>query len=475
MNEPSLFGTDGIRGPANKPPLVPGDLVRLGSILGWLPVEFPGAFTYPMGQDDPGGLGEGLYEADRPRVVLARDPRRSGEMISSALISGLTASGADVFQCGQLPTPAVSVLTDQFEAHLGISISASHNPPTDNGVKLFAPKGFKFSSYLEEKIDSLYRDDKPYPPVPVNGDRLGEIQNCRDEARERYLDFLSSKFSSSLDSIEVVVDPAYGAATELISPLFRDRLNVKSLHLLSEEPDGTKINQGCGTANLEPLREAVLEYGADLGIALDGDADRALVVDQKGKKHDGDDLLACFATEMKQNDELSGNSVIGTVMANQGLARFLEKEGIEFVRVSVGDQNILRKLYDDQLSLGGEQSGHIINFDQLPTGDGLLTALNLLSVMVNREAPASELLNRFEPFPQVLENVDVSEKPPLDSIDQLQKSIDQWNDTLKPDGRVLVRYSGTEPVCRIMVEGPDQDQISEAAEDIASVVRETIS
>ncbi len=473
MSKTTLFGTDGIRSVANEEPLTPETLVRIGAVLGWMAVEFPGSFSYPHGQEIPEDLDVQEIENIKPRVVTVRDPRRSGDMIEAALEAGLTASGADVISCGLLPTPAASVLTREFGANLGISISASHNPPEYNGIKLFTPSGHKISSHLEEKIEKLLNNDHSYPPVPVQGDRIGQVTFKTEEAKQTYINFLLEGVEDvDLSDLDVVVDAGHGAGGAVSDELF-DALGCRTT-ILSGEPDGQRINQAAGTSDLTELRKTVQDLDADLGIALDGDADRVQLIDETGTERDGDAILAALASHMHDHGRLSGNTVVGTVMTNEGLASFLKNRDIDLKRPSVGDRNIAHELFENDWSLGGEQSGHVILYDRSPTGDGLQTALAVLRLMKETGSRASNLLSQYDRFPQILRNVTVSEKPPLEELDQVNKCVNRWEESLQDTGRVLIRYSGTEPVCRVMVEGEDKELIAEAAEDIARAVRETL-
>jgi len=473
MTNPDLFGTDGIRAVANQPPLTPRTIVDIGGVLGWMMVEFPGAFSYPHGQNIPDPLDPDRIESTRPKAVIVRDPRRSGDMITSALIAGLTAAGADVVDGGILPTPASSTLTRHFGANLGISISASHNPPEYNGIKLFTPEGQKVSSHLEKKIEQLLDDEHEYPPVPVEGERIGTVDRRETRAARTYVDHLMNPVEeAAFEELHVVVDAGYGAACPILSRLF-EALGVRTT-FLAAEPDGDRINQNAGIDNLERLTETVTREEADLGIALDGDADRVLLVDETGTVRNGDDILAALATDLHARDALPGNRVVGTVMTNQGLAAYLDRQGMDLHRTAVGDRNIAHALFEEDGAIGGEQSGHIILYDRSPTGDALQTAIATMSLMDRKNQPASELLSLFDTFPQVLENVQVDEKPPLNELDPVNERIDHWEETLENQGRVLLRYSGTEPVCRVMVEGTDQELIREAADDLAGTVRESL-
>ncbi len=473
MSDTDLFGTDGIRSIANQDPLTPEKLVRIGSVLGWMAVEFPGSFSYPHGQEVPEEIETEEIENMRPTVVTVRDPRRSGDMIEAALEAGLTASGADVISCGILPTPAASVLTRSYGANLGISISASHNPPEYNGIKLFTPGGHKLSDHLEEKIESLVNNEHPYPPVPVQGDRIGQVEFRKEMGANDYVEFLLDVVSAvDLSDLHIVVDAGHGAAGGTVDQLL-GRMDCTST-VLSGTPDGTRINQSSGTSDLTQLKQTVRDEGADLGVALDGDADRVLLVDENGTERDGDAILAALGSYMKEQETLSGNTVVGTVMTNEGLAQFFRNRGIELKRPQVGDRNIAHELFENDWCLGGEQSGHVILYDRSPTGDGLQTALKILQLMKETGKKASELLSTYEKFPQILKNVTVSDKPPLEELDRVNDRVKHWEDQLGKSGRVLIRYSGTEPVCRIMVEGADQDLISEAADDLARTVRESL-
>lgn len=469
-----LFGTDGIRGRAGEEPLTFRSLSRLGSVLGWMTVEYPGTFTYPRGQDDPEGVGRILFERHRPLVVICRDPRLSGDMIRSALAGGLTGAGCDVLDAGIVPTPACSVLTSHHEANLGLMITASHNPPGDNGIKLFTPRGFKASEFHEERVEEVFFNEHDYPPAPVEGDRIGRIDEQREEARDIYLEKLASDVSFPGESeLSVVLDMANGAVSPVGKAAFEKAgLQVETIH---DQPDGERINRNGGAGKLDALRDNVLDSGADIGFGFDGDGDRVILVDEEGNRQDGDVVLATLALDYARRDDLTNRTVVGTKMTNQGLVAFLSEHDIDLVRVDVGDRNIQKKLYDMDGTLGGEQSGHTIQFQKRVTGDGLLTALSLSKLFASSDAPASGTLATFEPFPQVMENITVQEKPHLLDVEPVRKLIGEWNQKLHPEGRVLVRYSGTEPVCRVMAEGRDQENIQTAVDELSKAIRTHIA
>lgn len=497
-----LFGTDGIRGIANQPPLDPASVQRLGKIIGWNLVENPSCYTVPRGNksrtDTFPGSEEEMFPPGQPEVILGKDPRNSGDMIESALIAGLNASGANVKRAGVIPTPAISYLTRSSSASCGIMISASHNPAEYNGLKLFTPNGFKLPKIHETRTEKQFRQDRPFPPSPVMKDRIGTVEQAQKSLLNCYIQHLTERcdlpsFSSPQN---ILIDTAHGATGPVIDRLL-SHLSPTTNHssrqasrnpneythlsntnlsykILTPEPDGNRINDNCGAGNPERLQQAVSSEQADLGIAFDGDGDRVLLVDEKGNQIDGDEILAIFAMDLLKHDQLPGNTIVGTVMSNQGLEHFLKQQQIDLFRTPVGDRHIQEKLHETDWVLGGEPSGHIIYFDQSCTGDGLLIALHMLRILSESNRKASECFHPFQKFPQITENVDVPSKPPLDDISPIQKILKQWNDQLQEKGRIIVRYSGTEPVCRITAEAQDISQVESAVQDIAQVVDKCI-
>jgi len=436
------FGTDGVRGVANRD-LTPELVTALGRAAARV-------------------LG-----ADRPFVV-GRDTRRSGPLLEAALVAGLCSEGADVERVGVLPTPGVAYLAQLFDAPAAV-ISASHNPYPDNGVKLFARGGRKIADAPEQRIEMELRrlvdagagDGPDGPGVGVARDRLG--------AAADYIAHLSAALGGRrLEGQSVVVDCGNGAAFE-IAP-WALRVQGAWVRVLHDQPDGTNINAGCGSTDPRELQQAVLAAGANAGLAFDGDADRVIAVDERGNLVDGDQMLAIIALDLHERGELRGNAVVATVMSNLGLRRALVEHGIEVVETPVGDRNVLTALEERGLSLGGEQSGHLIVTELATTGDGTLTGMLLLDVMARRGRPLSELAAVVEPFPQVLRSVRVADRAGVDRDGALKAELVSVEEELGVDGRVLVRPSGTEPVVRVMVEAPTTDQAETAATRLVAAV-----
>jgi phosphoglucosamine mutase len=436
------FGTDGIRGVANRD-LTPELVTALGR-----------AAVRVIGADQP--------------FVVGRDTRRSGPLLEAALVAGLCSEGADVVRVGVLPTPGVAHLADVIDAPAAV-ISASHNPYPDNGVKLFAPGGRKIAEVPEQRIEVELRrlldaGDNGRPDgagVGIVRDRLG--------AGADYVAHLCAALGDRrLDGLAVVVDCGNGAAYE-VAPWALRVLGAR-VRVLHAEPDGTNINAGCGSTDPSELQAAVVENGAHAGLAFDGDADRVIAVDERGNLVDGDEMLAVIALDLHDRGELRGNAVVTTVMSNLGVRRALEKHGIELVETPVGDRNVLTALEERRLSLGGEQSGHIIVTDLATTGDGALTGLLLLDVMRRTGRPVSDLASVVEPLPQVLRSVQVTDRAGVERDDAFRAELDSVEQQLGVDGRVLVRPSGTEPVVRVMVEAPTSEQAEAAAMRLAAAV-----
>ncbi len=445
-----LFGTDGIRGEANQYPMTPEMALRVGLAVGYL------------------FRNQGRHR----RIIIGKDTRLSGYMLEMALASGVLSMGAEAWLVGPLPTPAVAFLTRDLRAEAGVMISASHNPFHDNGIKIFGSDGFKLSDELEARIEALIREPS-LDEGRARREAIGRAHRIED-ARGRYMVYLKRSFPEDLDleGLRVVVDCAHGA-TYRVAPEILEELGATVIRI-GCEPDGLNINRGCGALHPQVLREKVLKEGADIGLAFDGDGDRLILVDEKGRVRDGDYVLACLAVSLKKEDQLPGNTVVATVMSNLGLERFLASEGIRLLRTPVGDRYVVEKMREGGYRLGGEQSGHIVFLDQATTGDGVLTALRVLAVLRRQERPASEVLDLFEKVPQVLINVVVREKRPLSEIEGLAERLQKAEEKLAGRGRVLVRASGTEPKYRVMVEGEDQDLIEALAEEIAAHIRRVL-
>jgi phosphoglucosamine mutase len=439
------FGTDGIRGRINVS-LTPEIAMRAGMAAGRI-------FT----------RGD-----HRHRVVIGKDTRLSGYMIESALVSGFTAVGMDVFQFGPLPTPAVAMLTRSLRADLGVMITASHNPFGDNGIKFFGPDGQKLSDAVETEIEALMAAGMDQGLVM--GTALGRAKRV-DDSQARYIEFAKGTFPRNLrlEGLRIVIDCAHGAAYR-VAPAVLWELGADIVSI-GVTPDGTNINQDCGSTAPEAMCTKVREMRADFGIALDGDADRVVMADEKGNIIDGDQILALIARRWSTNGRLKGGGVVGTVMSNAGLDRYLAGLKLKLARSAVGDRYVLEEMARGGFNVGGEQSGHIILSDFSTTGDGLIAALQVLAVVAQEGKTASEVAHLFEPLPQVLQNVRFKKGSPLDDA-KVKSTIDDANARLGASGRVLVRKSGTEPLIRVMAEGEDEQVVRAVVRQIASVIEE---
>ena len=440
------FGTDGIRGLANKHPMTSEAALKVGMAAGNL-------FT---------------NGAHRHRVVIGKDTRLSGYMIESALVSGFTAVGVDVFLLGPLPTPAVAMLTRSLRADMGVMISASHNDYADNGIKLFDADGYKLSDAMEVQIEE--RMDRPSEELLVASDRIGRATRV-ESAQERYIEFAKRTLQRNLrlDGLRVVIDCANGAGYK-VAPLALWELGAEVIKL-GVEPNGTNINHKCGSTAPEALCEKVREMRADVGIALDGDADRVVMVDEKGHLVDGDQLMAVIAESWQRRGRLAAGGVVATVMSNLGLERYLQGLGLSLIRTPVGDRYVVEYMRKHGYNVGGEQSGHMVLSDYATTGDGLISALQILAVVVASGKSVSEVCNRFERLPQILQNVRYSEGQPLENS-KVRLAIDAGKTRLGKSGRLVIRPSGTEPVIRVMAEGDDQKLVSTVVEDICEALKQ---
>ncbi|MET0248240.1 MAG: phosphoglucosamine mutase [Sphingobium sp.] len=436
------FGTDGIRGRTNQSPMTAELAMKVGMAAG----------THFM----RGG--------HRHRVVIGKDTRLSGYMVENALVAGFTSVGMDVVQFGPIPTPAVALLAHSMRADLGVMISASHNPYFDNGIKLFGPDGYKLSDADELKIEALIGQNVP---LAASKD-IGRARRVED-ARGRYIHALKASFPADLrlDGLRIVVDCANGAAYQVApSTLWELGATVVAVGV---GPNGTNINEGCGSTAPLLLQETVLSAGADIGIALDGDADRLIVVDEKGKIVDGDQIMGLIALNFAREGRLRGGGLVATVMSNLGLERHLGREGIALERTKVGDRYVLERMRQGGFNVGGEQSGHMILSDYATTGDGMIAALQVLAALVRSGKPASEVLHQFDPVPQLLKNVRFAGGKPLDHHD-VQKVIAQTEKELDGCGRLVIRPSGTEPVIRVMAEGDREEQVRDVVDRICAAV-----
>ena len=438
------FGTDGIRGTANEDPMTAETALKIGM-----------------------AAGREFYRGDhRHRVLIGKDTRLSGYMLEPALTAGFTSVGMDVILVGPIPTPAVAMLTRSLRADLGVMLSASHNPFEDNGVKLFGPDGFKLSDDDETRIEQRLEAG----PELVKSERLGRAQRLED-AGGRYIEFIKRTYASerTLDSLKIVIDCANGAAYK-VAPIVLWELGAEVIPI-GVSPDGTNINERCGSTSPSALSEQVVAHGADIGIALDGDADRLVIADETGRVLDGDQVMAMIAQRWHKTGRLRGGAVVATVMSNLGLELFLRERGLELHRVKVGDRYVLEHMRASGLNLGGEQSGHIIISDHATTGDGLLAALQVLAVVTDEGRPVSEVGRLFEPVPQLLKNIRVTGGVSLE-CDGVQSAIAAAERRLGDKGRVLVRKSGTEPLVRVMAEGFNSALVAEVVDDLSAAVEQ---
>ena len=397
--------------------------------------------------------------------MIGKDTRLSGYMMESALVAGFTSVGMDVIMTGPLPTPAIALLTREMRADLGVMISASHNPFEDNGIKLFGPDGFKLSDDAETAIERLLEHE----PLLVEPNRIGRARRI-DDARGRYIHAIKRSVASDIrfDDLKVVVDCANGAAYQVApSAIWELGANVIAMGV---EPNGTNINDGVGSTSLDAIKARVVEEGADIGIALDGDADRLIVIDEKGETIDGDQIMALIASRLKARGDLRGDGVVATVMSNLGLERYLEGIGLTLERTKVGDRYVLERMKEGGFNVGGEQSGHMILLDHGTTGDGSVAALRILASLVRSGKPASELLHVFDPVPQLLKNVRYAGGKPLEN-ETVRQVIAQAEEELAGKGRLVIRPSGTEPVIRVMAEGDDAAQVEAVVDRICEAVR----
>ncbi len=443
------FGTDGIRGTANTPPMTAEMALRVAM-----------ATAYILRAKQRGSAMN--------RAVIGKDTRLSGYMLEQAMASGFVSMGMEVIFTGPVPTPAIAMLTRSLRADVGVMISASHNPYMDNGIKLFGPDGFKLSDSLEIEIESAI--DMDQTEILAAPDCVGRAWRM-DDAPGRYIEFLKSGMAKgdSLAGLKIVVDCAHGAAYK-IAPQILWELEAEVV-AIGDRPNGRNINDGCGATDVKALQEKVLSEKADLGIALDGDADRLMMVDETGKKIDGDQIIALLALDMKDRDALNKNTVVTTVMSNLGMERFLKDHGVAMERAQVGDRYVVEKMRDGKFNLGGEQSGHIVLSDFGTTGDGLLAAIRVLSIIRRKRKKASEVCNLFSPLPQILKNVRYAkEQKPLENRD-VKDAIETAEHALSKEGRILIRKSGTEPLIRVMAEGDDAKKIEQIVDDVCAVIQ----
>lgn len=441
-----LFGTDGVRGVANKG-LTPNLAFHLGQ-----------AGAYVLSKEHP-----------HPRIIIGKDTRISGDMLEAALIAGICSVGADVLRVGVLPTPGIAFLTRTLDVSAGVVISASHNPVQDNGIKFFSSTGYKLPDAIEDEIEGiLLSEEKPWE-VPIGGE-VGRVIEIHD-AERRYMDFLKNTVGR-LDGLKVVLDTANGAASH-VGPKLLEELGVEVIPICNQ-PDGVNINAACGSTHPETLQKAVLEHKADLGLANDGDADRLIAVDENGRVVDGDFIMLICALALKAKGKLAENALVVTVMSNLGLHIALKNAGIKVYETQVGDRYVMEELLRTGARLGGEQSGHIIFLEHNTTGDGLLTALQLLSVIKEQGKSLSALAGQMQRLPQVLINARVQNKEKSMTHPEVLKKVEEVKRILGDSGRILVRPSGTEPLVRVMVEGQDQNQLKILAQSVIDVINQNL-
>lgn len=444
----SLFGTDGVRGTANIHPMTPEMALRIGAAVG------------RYFRND----GSAVH-----RVVIGKDTRLSGYMFENALTAGLTSTGMNVLLLGPVPTPAVGLLTRSMRADLGVMISASHNPAHDNGIKFFGPDGFKLSDEVEDDIEALVASGVDLAPA----EEIGRAKRI-DDSRFRYIERVKSSFPRRmrLDGLKVVIDCANGAAHH-VAPMTLWELGADVIPM-GVAPNGLNINEGCGSTHPQSAAEMVVAHGAHVGICLDGDADRVILIDEKGQVGDGDQFMALMAARWAEEDRLKGRALVATVMSNLGLENFLNVRGLRLERTSVGDRYVVERMRQGGFNLGGEQSGHIVMTDHATTGDGLMAGLQFLAEMVRSERPASELLHQFEQVPQLLKNVRFEAgQQPLDAA-QVQAAIKQAEADLSGGGRLLIRKSGTEPLVRVMAEHEDATLMERSVDSVVAAVTEAV-
>ncbi len=443
----SLFGTDGIRGKANIHPITAEIAMQVGRAIAFIVKN----------------------RSRGHHIVIGKDTRISGYMLENALAAGICSMGVDVQILGPLPTPGIAFITTSMRADAGVVISASHNPFQDNGIKLFFRDGFKLPDEMEAEIEELIFSQKMEALRPVE-EEIGRAYRI-DDAQGRYIVFLKATFPKkyTLDDFHIVLDCAHGATYKVAPHVFTE-LGAK-VTTIGAEPDGKNINRNCGALHPEIMAAKVRELGADIGIALDGDGDRLIICDEKGEIVDGDKIMAICAREMIQKRQLKKKTLVATVMSNMGLEISMEKMGGKLARSKVGDRHVVAMMRKDNYNLGGEQSGHIIFLDHNTTGDGILAGLQLLSIMIKRKKPLSELAKVMEHYPQVLENVRVASKIAPEKIPGFSKEVKKAEAKLGKRGRILVRPSGTEPVIRVMIEGDNQEEISTMALELCDVIR----
>ena len=446
-----LFGTDGVRGIANS--------------------ELTCELALSIGRAAATVLTDSNHR--HPKVLIGKDTRLSSDMLESALAAGLCSVGANVVRLGVIPTPAVAFLVGKYKADAGVMLTASHNPFEFNGIKIFSGDGYKLPDALEEQIESIVLDHAQTPVCPIEGD-IGSISEAPDTVRD-YVDHIKSTVPFSLDGMKIAVDCANGAASRTAKLLFSE-LGAEC-HMLADEPNGVNVNDDCGSTHMGNLMSYVRENQLDAGVAFDGDADRCLAVDEQGKLVDGDFLMAICAADMKSRGKLAKNAVVGTIMTNMGFTRFCDENGMKFEATKVGDRYVLEEMLLEGYNFGGEQSGHLIFLDFATTGDGEMTAAQLLSIVHRRDAKLSSLASLMTRYPQVMVNVDVKPEGKLRfyTDTEVKEAIEKAKAELGKSGRIIVRPSGTEPLLRVMIEGENPEYIGVLANSVADVIRERLT
>jgi len=449
-----IFGTDGIRGTINNYPMTPEVCLRAGMALCFL-------------------LKKRLPH--KPKILIGKDTRISGYVIESALTSGITSMGGDVYLVGPIPTPAVAFLVKSMRVDAGIVISASHNPFSDNGIKIFSNDGFKLTEELENDIEKLI-NDKDFPAIRPSARELGKAYRIED-AQGRYIEFIKSTLpkDSNLEGLKVAIDPANGAAYKITPTLFHE-LGAEVI-TINDKPDGVNINKECGALYPESLIKIVKETQAHFGVAHDGDADRTILVDEKGNIVDGDFILTILAEELKKERKLKKNTVVATIMTNMGVENYLKNAGIKMIRTKVGDKYVVEEMLKGGYNLGGEQSGHIICMDYTNTGDGPITAVQMAYIIKKNQFYLSELIKNIPRYPQALKNIKIPEKLPKDEVKNVIKKLSQKASTLEKNmrGRIIIRPSGTEPKIRIMVEDENPERLKHVLDELEAVANMMLS
>lgn len=446
MVKREIFGTDGIRGEANKYPMTPEVALNLGK-----------------------ALASNFRNKKNSKIIIGKDTRLSGYMLETSLVAGIVSMGVDVYLVGPLPTPAIAHLTKSFNADAGIMITASHNPAKDNGIKIFDKEGFKLSDEDEEKIEELMLSEK-LKEIIISGDKIGKAFRL-DEAKGRYIEYAKSTIKDfSLSGLKIVLDCANGASYDVAPKVFRE-LGAEVI-VLNNIPDGLNINDNCGAVYPENTAQKVIEKKADIGITLDGDSDRIIICDEDGKIIDGDYILAFCSLNMQKKGELKNNTLVVTSYSNLALDKKLQENNIKVVRTKNGDRYVIEEMIKNNFNVGGEASGHIIFLDYVTTGDGIIAGLQILKLLKETNSKASDIKKTIHKNPQINLSINVTEKKDFDEIPALSEKIKEIEKKLENNGRLLIRYSGTENKCRIMIEGKDLTKIKTMSEELAKIVKE---